>query len=201
MIAGLLLAAGRSTRFGGDKLLALVHGAPVLSWSAAALAAEVDALFIVVPPDSASQLMAVAGVAAVTVENASRDDGLASSIRAGLAVLPTHVEAVVIALADQPFVSPGTVRRLRERWSAGGVEAVAPRYRDARGHPVLFGRSTFPALQALEGDEGAKALLESLGKGLGLVDVDEAMPSDVDTPHALSELDARRRREDSDGAS
>ena len=46
-----------------------------------------------------------------------------------------------------------------------------------------------------------KALLESLGSGLGLVDVDEAMPSDVDTPHALSELDARRRREDSGGAS
>ena len=201
MIAGLLLAAGRSTRFGGDKLLALVHGAPVLSWSAAALAAEVDALFIVVPPDAASQLMAVAGVTAVTVEHARRDDGLASSIRAGIAVLPTHVEAVVIALADQPFVSPGIVRRLRERWSAGGVVAVAPRYRDARGHPVLFGRSTFPALQALEGDEGAKALLESLGSGLGLVDVDEAMPSDVDTPHALSELDARRRREDSGGAS
>ena len=201
MIAGLLLAAGRSTRFGGDKLLALVHGAPVLSWSAAALAAEVDALFIVVPPDSASQLMAVAGVTAVTVEHARRDDGLASSIRAGIAVLPAHVEAVVIALADQPFVSPGIVRRLRERWSAGGVVAVAPRYRDARGHPVLFGRSTFPALLALEGDEGAKALLESLGSGLGLVDVDEAMPSDVDTPHALSEIDARRRREDSGGAS
>jgi len=201
VIAGLLLAAGRSTRFGGDKLLALVHGAPVLSWSAAALAAEVDALFLVVPPDSASQLLAVAGVTAVTVENASRDDGLASSIRAGIAVLPTHVEAVVIALADQPFVSPGIVRRLRERWSAGDVRAVAPRYREGRGHPVLFGRSTFPALQALEGDEGAKALLESLGTGLGLVDVDEAMPSDVDTPRALSELDARRRREDSGGAS
>ena len=201
MIAGLLLAAGRSTRFGGDKLLALVDGAPVLYWSAAALAAEVDVLFLVVPPNASSRLMAAAGVAAETVEHARRDDGLASSIRVGIAALPTHIEAVVIALADQPFVSPGIVRRLRERWSVGDVQAVAPRYRDGRGHPVLFGRSTFPALQALEGDEGAKAVLESLGTGLALVDVDEAMPSDVDTPHALSELDARRRREDSGGAS
>ena len=200
MIAGLLLAAGRSTRFGADKLLALVDGAPVLSWSAAALAAEVDALFIVVPPDAASRLLVVSGVEAVTVEHARRDEGLASSIRAGVAALPTHVEAVVIALADQPFVSPGIVRRLRERWSAGGVTAVAPRYREGRGHPVLFGRSAFAALQALEGDEGAKTLLESLGPGLALVDVDEAMPADVDTPYALRALDARRRRTDSGGS-
>ena len=200
MIAGLLLAAGRSTRFGGDKLLALVDGAPVLSWSAAALAAEVDALFLVVPPDAASLLMSAAGVTAVAVKNARRDDGLASSIRAGIAALPTDVEAVVIALADQPFVSPGIVRRLRERWRAGGVTAVAPRYREGRGHPVLFGRPTFPALQALEGDEGAKSLLESLGPGLALVDVDEAMPSDVDTPFALRELRALRRSTDSRGA-
>ena len=200
MIAGLLLAAGRSTRFGADKLLALVDGAPVLSWSAAALAAEVDALFIVVPPDVASRLLVASGVEAVTVEHARRDEGLASSIRAGVAALPTHVEAVVIALADQPFVSPGIVRRLRERWSAGGVTAVAPRYREGRGHPVLFGRSAFAALQALEGDEGAKTLLESLGPGLALVDVDEAMPADVDTPYALRALDARRRRTDSGGS-
>lgn len=200
MIAGLLLAAGRSSRFGGDKLLALVDGAPVLSWSAAALAAEVDALFLVVPPDAASRLLVVTGVEAITVEHARRDDGLASSIRAGVAALPSHVEAVVIALADQPFVSPGVVRRLRERWSVGGVTAVAPRYRDGRGHPVLFGRSVFPALQALTGDEGAKTLLESLGPGLALVDIDEAMPADVDTPHALRELDARRRRTDSGGS-
>lgn len=200
MIAGLLLAAGRSTRFGADKLLALVDGAPVLSWSAAALAAEVDALFIVVPPDAASRLLVVSGVEAVTVEHARRDEGLASSIRAGVAALPTHVEAVVIALADQPFVSPGIVRRLRERWSAGGVTAVAPRYREGRGHPVLFGRPAFAALQALEGDEGAKTLLESLGPGLALVDVDEAMPADVDTPYALRALDARRRRTDSGGS-
>lgn len=194
MIAGLLLAAGRSTRFGADKLLALVDGAPVLSWSAAALAAEVDALFLVVPTDAASHLLAVSGVEAVMVENAGRDSGLASSIRAGVAALPSRAEAVVIALADQPFVSPGIVRRLRDRWSAGDVRAVAPSYRDGRGHPVLFGRSTFSSLEALEGDEGAKTLLKSLGAGLALVDIDELMPADVDTPHALHELDARRRR-------
>ena len=199
MIAGLLLAAGRSTRFGGDKLLALVDGAPVLSWSASALAAEVDALYLVVPPDAASRLLVVSGVEVVTVEHARRDDGLASSIRAGVAALPSHVEAVVIALADQPFVPPGIVRLLRERWSAGGVMAVAPRYREGRGHPVLFGRSTFSALQALQGDEGAKTLLESLGPDLALVDVDEPMPADVDTPHALRELDALRRLMDSGG--
>ena len=85
MIAGVLLAAGRSTRFGGDKLLALLHGRPVLAWSASALAAEVDALILVVPPGSAARIAALGGIPAVVVEHAARDDGLASSIRAGIA--------------------------------------------------------------------------------------------------------------------
>lgn len=190
MIAGLLLAAGRSTRFGGDKLLALLHGRPVLFWSAAALAPEVDALFLVVPPDSAPRIAALDGIPAVVVEHAGRDDGLASSIRAGITALPADVEAVVIALADQPLVAPEVVRRLRQRWHDGGVTAVAPHYRDGRGHPVLFGRAAFGPLAAIEGDTGARALLDSLGDAVALVAVDSPRPSDVDTPDALQALAA-----------
>ena len=190
MIAGLLLAAGRSTRFGGDKLLAMLHDRPVLAWSASALAADVDALVLVVPLDSAARIAALGGIPAVVVAHAARDDGLASSIRAGIAALPADVEAVVIALADQPLVAHGVVRRLCRRWHDGGVIAVAPRYRDGRGHPVLFGRAAFAALAALEGDTGARSLLDSLGDDVALVDVDAPRPVDVDTPDALRALAA-----------
>ena len=189
MIAGLLLAAGRSARFGGDKLLAPLHGRPVLFWSAAAIATEVDALHVVVPPDS-SRLAALEGIPFVAVEHAGRDAGMASSIRAGIAALPAEAEAVVIALADQPLVSPEVIRRLCIRWRDGGVSAVAPRYRDGRGHPVLFGRSTFDALSALTGDSGARTMLRSMGDELALVPVDAATPVDVDTPDALHRLAA-----------
>ena len=190
MIAGLLLAAGRSARFGGDKLLAPLHGRPVLFWSAAALATAVDMLYLVVPPDAVQRVDALDGIPLVVVPHAGRDAGMGSSIRAGLVALPADAEAVVIALADQPFVASEVVRRLTERWRDGGVTAVAPRYRDGRGHPVLFGRAAFGALAAIDGDTGARALLDALGDAVALVPVDATMPVDVDTPDALRALAA-----------
>jgi molybdenum cofactor cytidylyltransferase len=129
-------------------------------------------------------------VSCVLVAHAGRDAGMGSSIRAGIAALPADAEAVVIALADQPGIVPSVVRRLRDRWQAGGAAAVAPRYRDGRGHPVLFGRATFPALSNLEGDLGARAVLEALGDELAVVDMDDVQPADVDTPDALRALEA-----------
>lgn len=189
MIVGLLLAAGRGVRFGGDKLLAPLHGRPVLFWSAAAIATEVDALYLVVPTRESARVAALDGIPSVVVEHPGRDAGMASSIRAGIAALPPEAEAVVIALADQPLVAPDVVRRLCQRWRDGGVTAVAPRYRDGRGHPVLFGRAAFQALTALEGDTGARALLDALGHQLALVVVNGTAPVDVDTPDALEALD------------
>ena len=190
MIAGLLLAAGRSARFGGDKLLAPLHGRPVLFWSAVAMAKEVDALYVVVPSNATPRIDALDGMSAIVVQHARSDDGMASSIAAGIAALSPDVEAVVIALADQPLISPSTTRRLCERWRAGGTTAVTPRYRDGRGHPVLFGRAAFHALATLEGDTGARAVLDALGDEVAQVAVDASIPVDVDTPEALRALAA-----------
>ena len=193
MIAGLLLAAGRSRRFGGDKLLAPLRGRPVIEWSASALASSVDALYVVLPAGDEARRTALAPFAPHVVEHARRDEGLGSSIGAGVAALPAGVEAVVVALADQPLVSRAVIGRLLERWREGGAAAVAPRYRDGQGHPVLFGRSTFGALRALSGDRGARVVLDSLAEALALVEVDEARPIDVDTPAALRALAADGR--------
>ncbi len=185
MIAGLLLAAGRSARFGGDKLLAPLHGRALLTWSAAAIAPAVDVLYVVVPPADPARIAALDGIPCVVVAHAGRDAGMASSIRAGIAALPVEIEAVVIALGDQPFVAPEVVRRLGERWRAGRVSAVVPAYRDGHGHPVLFDRALFPRLSLLEGDGGARPLLDALGADLALLPVDDRRPVDVDTPEAL----------------
>jgi molybdenum cofactor cytidylyltransferase len=193
VIAGLLLAAGRSTRFGGDKLLAPLRGQPVLFWSAAAIAAGVDALYVVLPPDSPARVRALGGMPVTLVEHAGRDNGMASSIRAGVAALPADAQAVVIALGDQPLVPPPVVRALCDRWRAAPASAVVPRYRDGHGHPVLFDRAQFGALGELRGDRGARALLERLGEDRVLLDVDAAMPVDVDTPEALHALAAAWR--------
>jgi molybdenum cofactor cytidylyltransferase len=194
VIAGLLLAAGRSARFGGDKLLAPLHGHPVLFWSAAAIGAEVDALYVVVPPGDAARIAALGAMPAVVVEHAGRDGGMATSIAAGIAALPAAAEAVVIALGDQPSVTPAVVRRLCDRWRAGGAAAVVPQYREGRGPPVLFGRASFGALSALTGDAGARSVLDALGEAVATVPVTDTGPVDVDTPDALRRLAAAWRR-------
>jgi molybdenum cofactor cytidylyltransferase len=197
MIAGVLLASGESRRFGADKLVAPLGGRTVVRWSAEALVRVADVCHVVVRPDSGSVREALAGLDVRFVPNPDAASGMASAIRAGIASLADDAEAAVIALADQPLVAPGVIEAIVARWRAGDVRAVAPRYADGQGHPVLFGAALFPALLALEGDRGARSVLEPLGLSLAYVDVDGARPADVDTPEALREVErelARRAR-------
>ncbi|MEP6990510.1 MAG: nucleotidyltransferase family protein [bacterium] len=192
MIAGLLLAAGRSRRFGSDKLCAKLDGKAVVRWSAAALTA-LDAVYVVIPPGADAVTQALSRLDVRFVVNLARDEGMASSIRAGVAALPADTEAVVIALADQPRASADTTGHLVQRWNDGDADAVAPVFSDGRGHPVLFGRACFETLLQLRGDTGARAVLDALGPRLALVAVDGPMPVDVDTPDALLGLQRTRR--------
>lgn len=191
MIAGLLLAAGRARRFGADKLAAKLNGRSVIRWSAEAVAPEVGALYVVVPLGSNDATRSLSCLEVCLVENWARDEGMASSIRAGIEALPAAVEAVVVTLADQPLVSPTVVRALIERWRVGDAAAVAPVYSDGRGHPVLFGRECFSSLAALRGDVGARSVLDSLGPRLALIPVDADAPADVDTAEDLRAIQRR----------
>ena len=190
MIAGVLLASGASRRFGSDKLLASLAGRAVVRWSAEALASAVDTLYVVVPTESAALRDALGGLDVRWVTNDDADSGMASSIRAGIAALPFDAEAAFIALGDQPLLDSSVVVRLLARWRQVDARAVAPVYEDGRGHPVLFGSSLYPFLRALDGDTGARELLEWLGDDLATVAIAGRMPLDVDTPDALDAVAA-----------
>jgi molybdenum cofactor cytidylyltransferase len=191
VIAGLLLAAGRSSRFGADKLCAKLNGKAVIRWSAEALS-PADVVYVVIPPGADAVTQALSRLDVSFVVNLARAEGMASSIRAGVAALSSDVDGVVIALADQPLVSKDVVRALGERWRVGDVAAVVPEYRDGRGHPVLFGRECFAALQTLRGDVGARSVLDALGDRVARINVDAEMPVDVDTPDALEAIQQRK---------
>jgi len=190
MIAGLLLASGASRRFGSNKLVAPLNGRPVVRWSAEALASAVDETWVVVPARSAEVREALDGLPVRWVENPAVHEGMASSIRAGIAALPAEAEAVVITLGDQPLLDPDVIRRMVAAWRAASPRpaALVTCYGDGRGHPTLFAVALFHQLQALEGDRGARELLASLGAAVAEMDVPSGRPADVDTPDVLASL-------------
>jgi molybdenum cofactor cytidylyltransferase len=193
MIAGLLLASGASRRFGSNKLVAPLGGRAVVRWSAEALADAVDDGWVVVRVGDAEVRAALHGLPVHLIENPDAREGIASSIRAGVAALTAEAEAVVITLGDQPAIDREVIRRVVAAWHnrQRDTNAVVAEYDDGRGHPALFGATLFPALRALDGDRGARELLASLGDAVMIVTVAGARPPDVDTPEALSAL-ARR---------
>jgi len=197
MIAGILLASGASTRFGGDKLTASLDGRPLVRRSAEALAGAVDTLCVVVRDDALAIRRALEGLPIRWVINRDAEQGMSTAIRAGITALPAQVDAAIIALGDQPLVDARVVERLVARWRECGAPAVQPCYDDGRGHPVLFGSALFPALCALEGDVGARSVLDFVGDALDLLTVAGPRPIDVDTPDALravaAELERRAR--------
>lgn len=181
MIAGVLLAAGGARRFGSQKLVATFDGAPLVRHAAGTLARSTDALVIVIGHDAEAMRTALTGIDASIVVNADWKQGLSSSLRCGIAALPPGVEAIVVALGDQPRVDPLVVRSLVDSWRSSGKPIVTARYRGERGHPVLFERSVFPQLTMLRGDVGARTIFEQSPGQVAYVEVDDVVPADIDT--------------------
>lgn len=198
---GVLLAAGRSTRFGGDKLLhRLADGAPIVLASARALKAALPRVVAVVRDDNAA-LRRLLGEEGVEIAPApTMNEGLGGSIAAGVAAVP-DAAGWVIALADMPFVRPATIARVLAALATGSPLA-APVFRGQRGHPVGFASRFRPALLALGGDEGARQLLRGHQAQLDLIECDDpGIIADIDRPGDLcgDPLAAAVRRSPIDG--
>ena len=193
MLAALLLAAGASTRFGSDKLLAHLGGQPLVRWSAAAmLTAPVSDVVVVCGPgpDADALREALDGLPVRFAVNPEPARGMGSSIASGVAALPHATDAVLVALADQPRPSASALQRVVDRYRAGGVSIIAPSFRGVPGHPVLFARDVFGELLELSGDRGARAVVERAPSRVAIIEVDEDAPRDVDVPADLDVVDS-----------
>lgn len=192
MIVGLLLAAGAARRFGAPKLVQHLAGKPLVRWSAEALQSAVDRTLVVVPPEHVALADALRGLPVGYVTNPEPERGLGSSIARGVAALPDESEAVVVALADEPAVDPRWIVTVIARYRADRerrrAAIVAPVFRGTRRHPVLFDGSVFAELSRLDGDGGARAVVERDPGRVALVEFDEAGTIDVDTPEDLARL-------------
>ena len=116
-----------------------------------------------------------------------------SSLRAGLdAVDRGSADAVVVALVDHPFVTPGTVQALLSRFTETGAPVIRPACRGRHGHPVVFARETFASLRSVPSTTGAKAVLQAFADRVLDVELgDEGAWTDIDTPDAYRSALAR----------
>ena len=181
--AGVLLAAGAGVRFAGPqhKLLATIEGRAVVSRSLDSLReASLDAMAVVTGAVDLSGVLAAAGGDIDMISNERWESGIASSVRcaARWAAAGGH-EAVVVGLADQPFVTPAAWR------AVAGCEALiaVAAYGGRRGNPVRLARPIWPLLPS-GGDEGARTLMRRYPESVVPVAC-EGHPDDIDTVEDL----------------
>jgi molybdenum cofactor cytidylyltransferase len=190
-IAALLLAAGKSSRMGSNKMLEEVDGRPMVARTAQRLLASRARPIIGVLGNRADDVDAALGKLPIErVLNPDFADGLSTSLKRGLAALPEDVDGVVVCLGDMPLIAGRDIDRLIAAFNPlEGRAIVVPTRRGKRGNPILWSRPFFAEMMALSGDQGARKLIEEHADLVAEVEMDnDAIFIDIDTPQALAEL-------------
>ncbi|MER5449201.1 nucleotidyltransferase family protein [Streptomyces sp. NPDC002766] len=191
--AGLLLAAGGGRRLGGRPKALLEHrGRPLIEYALGVLRAAGCARVHVVLGARADEVRRRAELGGcVVVENPAWEEGMGSSLRAGLHSLAgTGAGAALVSLVDQPGIGVEAVRRVLAGYADDG-SLVSAAYDGVRGHPVLLGASHWAGIaESASGDRGARAYLRAHREALTLVECgDVARPYDIDTEADLIHLE------------
>jgi molybdenum cofactor cytidylyltransferase len=191
-IAALVLAAGLSSRMGSNKLLQEWRGLPLLRWTVeAALASHARPVIVVTGNEAAKIEAALKGLDVQFVHNPDFRDGLSTSLKTGLSVVPDSADGALVLLGDMPEVSANLINRMIAAFSPGDNRAICIAVHEhRRGNPVLWSRAFFPEITALGGDEGAKRVLLAHEDLVAEIEADEAVLRDIDTPEALAALRA-----------
>ena len=197
-VYALILAAGSAVRFGGGKLLAPLHGRPLISHVATTVAQALTAgtlsgAVAIVREHDTSLAWPLETAGATVIANPDADQGMATSLKRGLAALgemslDPPAGAALVMLADQPNVSNDVIARLVDSWRMNG-RSVRPRYAATPatpGHPVLLDRALWSFANGLTGDRGLGSLLAGRAD-LTVIDVPGRNP-DVNTIEDLTRL-------------
>jgi molybdenum cofactor cytidylyltransferase len=179
-----LLAAGSSTRMGQPKQLLAIGDRPLLRHVVeASLCAPLEKVVVVLGANAAEIRPSLNGLPVDVIVNDGWAEGMGSSVRAGIQALGSlvpNVKGVIIALADQPGFSADHIARLLEAQQRTGRSIVASRCGRKLMPPAFFSSVHFPALLALQGDAGARALFQSQSGEVAEIEADNL--DDLDTP-------------------
>ena len=188
-VAAVILAAGRSTRMGGpNKLLAELGGKPLVRIvTEQALASKARGVIVVTGHQADEVRKALHGLKVSFAHNPDFAEGLAGSVKAGIAAVPENADGAVICLGDMPLIDAHLIDRLVEAFAPDrGNLIVVPVSDSRRGNPVLWSRRFFNELMTLDGDIGARHLIAKHSEAVAEVPVEGyGAFLDIDTPQAL----------------
>ncbi|HEY1507343.1 MAG TPA: molybdopterin-binding/glycosyltransferase family 2 protein [Stellaceae bacterium] len=195
-IAGVILAAGRSSRMGAmNKLLIPINGKPMVRRAAeAVLAAQLANVFVITGYQHEQVEEALQGLPITFLNNKDFATGMSSTLRVGLDAVPAECDAALVALGDMPLITAAEIGQLVNAFNPiEGRAIVVPTRRGKRGNPVLWARRFFGEMTAAGGDVGARHLFEAYPEAVVEVEMaGDAILTDIDTPQALARLAAAK---------
>jgi molybdenum cofactor cytidylyltransferase len=190
-IAGVVLAAGASTRMGANKLLLEIRGETLLHRAVrAAIEAGLEPVLVVLGHEAERARAALGTLPCRPVLNPDPHRGLGSSVATGIAALPPEVSGVVVLLADMPGVTAAMLAALSTRHRATRAPLVLSDYDGVVAPPVLYDRRLFPELAALDGEGAGRAVIERHRAEAIAERWPAAALQDVDVPSDLARLPA-----------
>src|SRR4051794_28106850 len=160
-VAGVVLAAGLSTRMGTNKMLLEVGGVSLVRRAVGtALAAGLDPVLVVVGHESARVEKELSGLRCTPVLNPEYARGIHASLKAGIAALPAQTQASVVLLGDMPLVDAAMVRALVDAFRGGTAPLAISLYGEVVAPPIVYARSLFAELRQIDGDGCGKRVVK-----------------------------------------
>lgn len=189
-IAGVILAAGMSTRLGRPKQLLEVGGKPLIAHVAdTALGSRLDEVIVVLGHQAGAVRNALGDRAVRVRVNPQYREGQSTSLIAALDSVGESTDAIVVLLSDQPTIATRVIDDLVDAWRATRAPIVASSYGGTTSHPLLFGRELFKEIRSIQGDRGARDVVRRHRDEVVTVDGGaDQPPPDVDTEEAYELL-------------